>query len=298
MIVVPSVQPTRYDVGMTFTQAHDAQQGASTEQALSALLAWYGEQGVDLAVDDTPHNRFVRAEPAATAPVALRSAESMLRAVPASQAAPRPVSAVSPDEATSDARARAATAMSLEELRALMQAFDGCELKKTASRLVFADGAPGARLMLVGEAPGAEEDREGLPFVGRSGQLLNRMLAAIGIARSEVYIANVIPWRPPGNRTPTPQETAICLPFIRRQIELVAPDMLVCLGGPSAQTLLGAKEGITKLRGQWFDYAAGERTIRALATLHPAYLLRQPLQKRLVWQDLLALKAALAQTSR
>jgi uracil-DNA glycosylase len=309
MILVPSLQRSRYGRPMTFTQAPDAQESASTGEALAALLTWYGDQGVDLAVDDTPHNRFVPAGSAERAPadrahaakpsVELRSAEAMMRAAPVAPVEQtRPVSAVSPDEATSDARARAATAATLEELRALMQAFDGCELKKTASRLVFADGAPGARLMLVGEAPGAEEDREGLPFVGRSGQLLNRMMAAIGIARAEVYIANVIPWRPPGNRTPTPQETAICLPFIRRQIELVAPDILVCLGGPSAQTLLGAKEGITKLRGQWFEYDAGGRHIRALATLHPAYLLRQPLQKRFVWQDLLALKAALVQPSR
>jgi uracil-DNA glycosylase len=299
MILIPSLPPSRYARAMTFTQAQDAPESVGPAEALAALLAWYGEQGVDLAVDETPHDRFVRAEPAPAAPAISRSAESLLRAAPAAVAPPsRAVSAVAPDEAATDARARATRAATLEELRALMQSFDGCELKKTASRLVFADGAPGARLMLVGEAPGAEEDREGLPFVGRSGQLLNRMLAAIGMARAEVYIANVIPWRPPGNRTPTPQETAICLPFIRRQIELVAPDVLVCLGGPSAQTLLGAKEGITKLRGQWFDYAAGERRIRALATLHPAYLLRQPLQKRLVWQDLLALKAALAQSAR
>ncbi len=284
---------------MTFTQAPEAREGGDPAEALEALLVWYAEQGVDLAVDDAPHDRFVRDVAASTQPMPVRAAHAVMRPAPAvTVAPPRAPSAISPDEATTDARARAATATSLEELRALMQAFDGCELKKTASRLVFADGAPGARLMLVGEAPGAEEDREGLPFVGRSGQLLNRMLAAIGIARSEVYIANVIPWRPPGNRTPTPQETAICLPFIRRQIELVAPEVLVCLGGPSAQTLLGVKEGITKLRGQWFDYTAGERRIRALATLHPAYLLRQPLQKRLVWQDMLALKAALAPPSR
>jgi DNA polymerase len=147
--------------------------------------------------------------------------------------------------------------------------------------------------MLVGEAPGRDEDIEGLPFVGRSGQLLNRMLAAIGLDRTSVYIANVVPWRPPGNRTPTPQETSICRPFIERQIELADPDFLICLGGAAAKELMGTAEGILRLRGQWRDYDTGTRTIRAMATLHPAYLLRQPLQKRLVWRDLLTLKAAL-----
>jgi DNA polymerase len=147
--------------------------------------------------------------------------------------------------------------------------------------------------MLVGEAPGRDEDLEGLPFVGRSGKLLDRMLAAIGFDRSAVYIANVVPWRPPGNRTPSPQETQVCLPFIQRQIELCNPDVLVCLGGPSAETLLGQK-GITKIRGRWFSYAAGARDIRAMPTFHPAFLLRSPLQKRFAWRDFLAIKKALA----
>ena len=147
--------------------------------------------------------------------------------------------------------------------------------------------------MFVGEAPGREEDLEGLPFVGRSGQLLDRMMAAIGLDRTSAYIANIIPWRPPGNRTPTPQESQICLPFILRQIELADPDILVCLGGPAAQALLGVKEGILRTRGRWFPYQTGSREIRALATLHPAYLLRQPLQKRLAWRDFLMIKRAL-----
>lgn len=259
------------------------------DAALKALLAWYVEAGVDMAFDETPHDRFMP-RPAEPAPV-VREAERPAQApriVPA--AAPPPPA---PDEAAADARRLAASAQTLEELEALLRDFNGCALKATASRLVFADGAPGARVMLVGEAPGADEDREGRPFVGRSGQLLDRMLAAIELTRRDVYIANVIPWRPPGNRTPTPQETAICLPFIRRQIELARPDILVCLGGPSAQTLLEKKEGILKLRGHWQEFRTGDRVIRALPTLHPAYLLRQPLQKRLAWRDLLALKAAL-----
>ena len=147
--------------------------------------------------------------------------------------------------------------------------------------------------MLVGEGPGEQEDLTGKPFVGRAGQLLDRMLAAIGLSRKEdVYIANLLPWRPPGNRTPTPQEVAICLPFIQRQIELADPDILVCVGGPSAQGLLGLT-GILASRGKWLEYDTGKRRIRAIATLHPAYLLRQPLQKRLVWRDLLALRAAM-----
>ncbi len=148
--------------------------------------------------------------------------------------------------------------------------------------------------MFVGEAPGYDEDISGKPFVGRSGKLLDLMMAAIGLDRTHAYIANVVPWRPPGNRTPTPQETAICLPFIRRQIELANPDILVCLGGPAMQTLLGIKEGITRSRGRWFPYDTGTREIRALATFHPAFLLRSPLQKRFAWRDFLALKKALA----
>jgi uracil-DNA glycosylase family 4 len=149
--------------------------------------------------------------------------------------------------------------------------------------------------MFVGEAPGHEEDITGKPFVGRSGKLLDLMMQAIGLDRESVYIANVVPWRPPGNRTPTPQETAICLPFIRRQIELADPDILVCLGGPAMQTLLGIKDGITRTRGRWFPYDIGTREIRALATFHPAFLLRSPLQKRFAWRDFLAIKKALAQ---
>ncbi len=260
-------------------------------EALAALLEWYAEAGVDLAVDENPHDRFappVQAAEPIHMPVRQTTAPRTAAVVQ-----PIRIAAVAPEAAAGTAREQAASAASLDELRQLLESFDGCSLKATANRLVFADGTPGARVMFVGEAPGAEEDREGVPFVGRSGKLLDRMLAAIGMDRTHCYIANIIPWRPPGNRTPTPQETAICLPFIKRQIELANPDILVCLGGPSAQTLLQQRDGILKLRGNWFDYACGERTIRALPTLHPAYLLRQPQQKRLAWRDLLALKAAL-----
>jgi uracil-DNA glycosylase len=266
----------------------DQRMADERRDALGALIEWYVEAGIDVAVDETPHNRF-QPPPSVVAP---RPEAERVPAPRLAAVSVKPM-AMAPEEAAGDARQRAASAKTLEELRDLLAAFDGCGLKQTASRLVFADGAPGSRVMLVGEAPGAEEDREGVPFVGRSGQLLDRMLKAVGLQRSDAYIANIIPWRPPGNRTPTPQETATCLPFIQRQIELARPDILVCLGGPSAQTLLQQREGIMRMRGNWFEYKAGERTIPALATLHPAYLLRQPGQKRLAYRDLLAMKGRL-----
>jgi uracil-DNA glycosylase len=197
-----------------------------------------------------------------------------------------------PEAAVMAAREAARSAASLDDLRGLLDKFEGCALKATASRLVFADGNPEARLMFVGEAPGREEDIEGLPFVGRSGKLLDQMLKAIGLDRTQVYIANIVPWRPPGNRTPTPVETQICLPFIQRQIELADPDILICVGGPSAAGLLNL-QGILKNRGRWMPYQTGTREIRAMATLHPAYLLRSPIAKRLAWRDFLAIKKAL-----
>jgi DNA polymerase len=261
---------------------------------IAQLLAFYLEMGVDCALGDEPVNRL--ADPDAAPPPAIREVPPApaARSLPAAPilgglAAPPPA----PDAAIASARELARTAPTLEALRDLLEKFDGCALKSTATRLVFADGNPKARIMFVGEAPGRDEDIEGLPFVGRSGKLLDRMLAAIGLDRTSVYIANIVPWRPPGNRTPTPQESQICLPFTLRQIELVDPDILVCLGGPSAQTLLGIKDGITKTRGRWFTFNSGKREIRAIATFHPAFLLRSPLQKRFAWRDMLAIKKAL-----
>ncbi|MGL4729276.1 MAG: uracil-DNA glycosylase [Bosea sp. (in: a-proteobacteria)] len=270
-------------------------------EAISAL-AFLAEAGVDCALDEAAHDRFADSAAQSTArETASARPLPSLRDEPRAQPAPRPVetrpaaaASLHADEAALSARALASSAQSLEELRAILEAFDGCSLKATARHCCFADGNPAARVMLVGEAPGADEDRVGLPFVGKSGQLLDRILAAIGLDRaSGVYIANTVPWRPPGNRTPTTQEMAICLPFIQRQIELAAPDFLICLGGPSAQSLLGIKDGILKSRGRWQEYQAGARSIPAMATLHPAYLLRQPLQKRAVWRDFRALKARL-----
>ncbi len=208
-------------------------------------------------------------------------------------AASGPTAVIPDHEIVATARDMAASAATLEDLRACLEAFDGCNLKLTAKKLVFSDGNPSAKLMFVGEAPGRDEDLQGKPFVGRSGQLLDRMLAAIGLDRSSAYIANVVPWRPPGNRTPTPQETEICRPFITRQIELVDPDVLVFLGAASAKTLLGVQDGIRKMRGRWMTYEAAGRQISAIATYHPAYLLRSPLEKRLSWRDFMEVKSRL-----
>jgi DNA polymerase len=184
----------------------------------------------------------------------------------------------------------------LAELEALVARYEGCALKRTAKSLCFARGRDGARVMFIGEAPGRDEDLQGKPFVGRAGQLLDRMLGAIGLGEDDVYITNTVYWRPPGNRTPTPEEVQACAPFLARQIELNAPDVLVLLGNAAAQSLLGLNEGIMRLRGKWLIYASGEREIAALATLHPAYLLRNPEAKRLAWRDMLALKERLGQT--
>jgi DNA polymerase len=270
------------------------------DKRASDLLDFYREAGVDALLGEQPVDRFAapdmpppaRAPRAVTLPVGLETKGRT--APPMTAPLTPPLAPPAPDEAAMAAREAAKSAKSLDELRTILEGFDGCALKATATRLVFADGNPQAKLMFVGEAPGRDEDIEGRPFVGRSGKLLDLMLAAIGLDRSKVYIANIVPWRPPGNRTPTPQEQQICLPFILRQIELADPEILVCLGGPSAQALLGTKEGITKTRGRWFNYNTGKRQIRALATFHPAFLLRSPLQKRFAWRDFLAIKKALA----
>jgi DNA polymerase len=297
-----------------------------TPAEIAELLAFYASAGVDEALEDAPINRFAEAaaksaerRPAERAPAAPRrearpESPTTPERTPAPAKTPNPPAPLSgldasnipdaparvpaaavPDEAqAAAARQLAARATTLDELRQHMAAFDGCNLKFTAKNLVFADGNPNADLMLVGEAPGRDEDLEGLPFVGRSGRLLDRMLAAIGLDRNSAYIANVIPWRPPGNRTPTPHETEICRPFIERQIELVNPKVLVNLGGPSAKTLLNTTEGILRLRGNWRVHTtASGVAIPAMPTLHPAYLLRTPAHKKLAWRDFLEVKAKL-----
>lgn len=281
---------------------------------LHELLAFYMEAGVDEALTEEPADRFAeaaqrlaRAAPASeqTPPPDRRQQSAGARAFEENNpAVPPPTQRISataavPDEAQAQlARQLASRASNLDELREAMAGFDGCNLKFTAKNLVFADGNPKAALMLVGEAPGRDEDLEGLPFVGRSGRLLDRMLAAIGLDRTSAYIANVIPWRPPGNRTPTPHETEICRPFIERQIELVSPKVLVNLGGPSAKTLLNTTEGILRLRGNWRTHTTASGTaIPAMPTLHPAYLLRTPAHKRLAWRDFVEVKMKLRSLS-
>lgn len=253
------------------------------------LLAFYLEAGVDCALAEEPVNRLSETE---AEPAPIRA--TPVRERPAPLPVPRTDVAPAPDVAIESARELAPQAKTLDELRGLLEDFDGCALKMTATRLVFGDGNPQARVMFVGEAPGRDEDLQGIPFIGRSGKLLDLMLASIGLDRTSAYIANVIPWRPPGNREPSPHETQMCLPFIRRQIELVDPDVLVCLGKPSSQAVLELKDGIVKSRGRWFDYNTGTRMIRAMATFHPAYLLRQPIYKRMTWKDLRMIRRALA----
>ena len=206
---------------------------------------------------------------------------------------PRPQTPLAPSEAETEARRSARKADSLVALEAALRAFDGCSLKATATKLCFYRGATTARMMIIGEAPGRDEDLEGKPFVGRAGQLLDKMLKAIDLSEADVHITNVVYWRPPGNRTPTPQEALACRPFLERQIELVKPEFIVALGGSAAKEVLGVSEGIMRLRGKWRDVTIGSVTLPALATLHPAYLLRTPDAKKLAWLDLLAIKARL-----
>ncbi|MCA3559435.1 MAG: uracil-DNA glycosylase [Aestuariivirga sp.] len=252
-----------------------------TPHDAAEALRWLSEMGADEIIGDTPVNRLVAPAP--------KPALAVARAVPAPAAAP---AAAAPGTS-------AAQYHSLQEIEQALEGFDACPLKKTATRLCFADGNPAARVMLIGEAPGREEDIEGRPFVGRSGQLLDRMLAAIGLSRtsqdreSAVFISNTVFWRPPGNRNPTEAETLMCLPFLFRMIELLTPDVIVCLGAVPTHRLTGRSDGILKLRGKWVTAAVSGRNIPLLPTLHPAYLLRQPAQKRLAWRDLLSLRQML-----
>ena len=271
--------------------------GMDAAEALG-LLAWQIEAGADEAIETSPVDRFAAAEPSpprrppVAAEPALAALSAALEPVPANRPA---MSAPLPINGDGNAYHAAQGAQSLEALRAALESFDGCPLKATATNLVFADGNPSARIMLVGEAPGADEDRIGRPFVGVSGQLLDRMLAAIGLDRTTVYITNVLFWRPPGNRTPTPAEVASCLPFVERHIELVGPEILVLVGNAAAKTLLLRNEGITRIHGRWFDYqsAGMPRPVPALPIYHPAYLLRSPAQKRDAWRDLLQIRERL-----
>ncbi len=265
----------------------------------AALLAWYLDAGVDETIGETPLDRYAPAVVAPKPAAPETVPDPPVKAVEASlPQAPPPVRRETPSEA-GDSHSLAQACANLDQLRAAIEGFEGGALKKTASHTVIADGNPEARIMFVGEAPGAEEDRRGLPFVGKAGQLLDRMLAAIGLDRTTVYITNVLPWRPPGNRNPTPEEIALCLPFVERQVELVAPRLLILVGGISAKSMLDRTEGITRLRGKWYEHtsAAGGTTIPTTAIFHPAYLLRQPALKREAWRDLQAIRRKLDETT-
>ncbi len=256
----------------------------SEAKAAADLIAWYEAMGADEAIGDSPVDRFAAPETRPQSPET-RSKPAAIRSASPAQRAAQATSAAIP--------ASLEAAATLAELEALLAQFEGCALKRTAKSLCFARGSASARIMLIGEAPGRDEDIQGKPFVGRAGQLLDRMLAAIGLAEEHIYITNTIYWRPPGNRTPTPQEIEACAPFLSRQIELLAPDVMVLLGGAAAKSILGVSEGIMRLRGKWKLYKSGGRDIPTLATLHPAYLLRNPEAKRYAWRDLLMLKTRL-----
>ncbi len=247
----------------------------SDVSAAEALLDWYAAMGVDEAIGEAPVDNFARPVPSP-------------KAQPTTQT-PKPTTAsVSPFD-----RSGIGEATSLAALEALVAQFDGCGLKRTAKSLCFARGSSEARLMLIGEAPGREEDLQGKPFVGRAGQLLDRMLASIGLDETHIYITNTVYWRPPGNRTPTAEEIEACAPFLARQIEFLSPQVLVLLGGAAAKSILGVSEGIMRLRGKWLNYRSAGGDIATLATLHPAYLLRNSSDKRLAWRDLLLVKERL-----
>jgi DNA polymerase len=269
-------------------------------EAALAALAFQVAAGADEAIGDEPVDWFDEARKQQAAAVAAPAEKPPVpaSAPPPRQAAPpaaprRRIEAENSDAAEASAKALAAAAADLDGLRAAMAGFGDCPLKHTAANLVFGAGNPDADIMLIGEAPGADEDRQGVPFVGVSGQLLDKMLASIGLDRESAYITNMLPWRPPGNRKPTPAETMMCLPFIRRHIALVGPKVLVFVGGTAASTLLQRSEGITKLRGRWLEYLDGDLAIPAMAIFHPAYLLRQPALKELAWRDLITVKQKL-----
>lgn len=260
------------------------------------LMRWYVDAGVDETISDTPVDRFdvVEQKPVA----ATKPGPQSVSGKPQPEKPRKEVNSGLPqgaEAAIHDAVGLAAAANSVEELHAALESFDGCPLKKTATNLVFTDGNPAAKILFIGEGPGADEDRQGLPFVGPSGKLLDRMLSSIGLDRESVLISNTVFWRPPGNRTPTTAEIAICMPFVERLIDVVDPDILIALGGAAAKTLLAQSQGIGRLRGKWFSYSSPRlpRPIDAAAMFHPAYLLRSPGQKREAWRDMLMLKKKL-----
>jgi DNA polymerase len=275
---------------------HKRAMGPSLKSDNLSVLAWLVEAGADEAISETPFDRLSAASPAPSPKAAVADSPPRFTAPSPANFVQRrrsDVSAKPPAGNIDDVGAAtdlAAACNTLDELRSALDGFHGLELRKLATRTVFADGNPASRVMLIGEAPGREEDRMGLPFVGRAGKLLDAMLRAIGRDRSSAYITNVLPWRPPENRNPEATEVAQCIPFLRRHIELVAPGIMILLGAVSIRHVLGLNEGIMKYRGRWLEYRIGETMVPVMPTLHPAYLLRQPAHKRLAWRDLQAIE--------
>ena len=263
-----------------------------TELDPLSTLAWLLDAGADEALGDEPVNRLT-AKPAPKPTDYLQPAPGHRPARPAptlAQQARTPATLPIEGDDIGNAMEIAARANTLPELKAALEAYDGCTLKKLATNTVFADGTPGARILCIGEAPGRDEDKAGLPFVGRAGKLLDKMLAPIGLDRTKnVYIINVLPWRPPDNRNPDPVEVAKCIPFLRRHIDLANPDLIVLLGAVAVRNVMGKTDGIMATRGKWLEYHVNGRMVPVMPTLHPAYLLRQPAHKRLAWRDLLAI---------
>ncbi|EJF98707.1 uracil-DNA glycosylase, family 4 [Bartonella vinsonii subsp. arupensis Pm136co] len=255
------------------------------------LLNFYKESGADAVLTDSPINRFNQ-----TVSLEKKSAQAVKishnqQTAPTTKVPKHSLSNLATIQGESSAIESAKIAKTLDELKAALLAFNGCSLKLTAKNTCFSDGTAGSPLMLIGEAPGREEDIQGIPFVGKAGMLLNKILESIGLTRKSVYIANTIPWRPPGNRTPTPREVALCRPFIERQIYLARPRVLIALGGVAMQFLTGAQNGIIRTRGKWFTYESENNVkIPVMPTFHPAYLLRTPSQKKLTWIDFLEVK--------
>lgn len=255
-----------------------------TRTEVLAALNWLVDAGADEAVVEAPVDRFAHRTPPRTSAIESRVEVAVTRAA---AAAPPPLA----DDAIGSAMDIAARCQSLPELKRALESFDGCALKASATNTVFADGSPDRGIMFIGEAPGFEEDRLGLPFVGRAGKLLDKMLAAIGLNRKDVYIVNVLPWRPPDNRNPEPTEVAKCIPFLRRHIELARPRILVLLGAVAVRHVLGQADGIMRVRGRWLEYFVDGQMVPVMPTLHPAYLLRRPIDKKLAWRDLQAIAA-------
>jgi len=266
---------------------------ASREETLS-ILNWLVEAGADEAIADVPADRFVTRAPA-VAPVQAAPKPLSSRPTPTGEGK-RPLANIKPantgplgTDGYGSAVELAAVCQSLPQLRDALESFEGSQLKKLATNTVFADGNPDSQVLFIGEAPGRDEDAAGLPFVGRAGKLLDQMLKAINLDRTSSYIINVMPWRPPDNRNPDPGEVAICIPFLRRHIELAQPKVIILLGAVATRHVMGLNDGIMKLRGRWLDYRIGSEMIPVLPTLHPAYLLRQPAHKKLAWRDLQSL---------